>query len=296
MNSRNLRRHHHQFAAATQHLHLGITQDAEAFVGADVVRRIAVGREAIFAQTEEGEIVGAQPLQELVGFGDLVDRQRRRIGAEAHDRLLDTGSHGLPVADAGAHVVERLGKAVDQLLAVGTGIETGDVQMDQAFAFAPCPFRKRFAVATQKLALLVALYRNDRMGDQRDFDALLGEFRHGRIEQEGHVVVENFEHGNLAPVRHHWIDHADIGTARGASLHMFPGLFCQEGQARGIVVGEILDIGVAEQKLGKSPGDLARLDASRCIADQGCTGLVVTPRRHNVLHSRAIRPQSRSSA
>ncbi len=256
----------------------------------------AVGREAIFAQTQEGEIVGAQPLQELVGFGDLVDRQRRRIGAEVHDRLLDTGAHGPPVADAGAHVVERLGKAVDQLLAVGAGIETGDVQMDQTFALAACPFWQRFAVATQELALLVALYRNDRMGDQRDFDALLGEFRHGRIEQEGHVVVENFEHGNLAPVRHHRIHHADIGTARRASLHMLPGLFRQQGQGRGIVVGEILDIGVAEQKFGKSPGDLARLDASRCIADQGCTGLVVTPRRHNVLHSRAIRPQSRSSA
>ena len=63
---------------------------------------------------------------------------------------------------------------------------------------------------------------------------------------------------------------------------MFPGLFCQEGQGSGIVVDEVLDIGVVEQKLGKSPGRLARLYASHCLADQGCPSFVVTP-RHNVL-------------
>ena len=130
--------------------------------------------------------------------------------------------------------------------------------------------------------MLIALHGDDRVGDQRDFDALLGELRRGGIDQEGHVVVENFENGNLAPVRHHRIDNADIGTARRALLHMFPGLFCQEGQGSGIVVDEILDIGVVEQKLGKGPGRLARLHASRCLADQGCPGPGVTP-RHNVL-------------
>ncbi len=259
---------------------------------ADFVRRIGVGREAIFAQAQEGEIVGAQPLQELVGFGDLVDRQRRRIGIEGLDRLFDTGAHGPPVGDAGAHVVERLGEALDQLLAVGIGVQTRDVEMDQAFALALCPLWQRFAVETQEFALLIALHGDDRVGDQRDFDALLGELRHGGIEQEGHVVVENFEHGNLAPVRHHRIDNADIGTARRASLHMFPGLFCQEGQGSGIVVDEVLDIGVVEQKLGKGPGRLARLHASRCLADQGCPGLVVTP-RHNVLRFAA--PSDRRS-
>jgi len=47
--------------------------------------------------------------------------------------------------------------------------------------------------------LLITLHGDDRMGNQRDFDALLGELRHGGIEQEGHVVVENFEHGISRP-------------------------------------------------------------------------------------------------
>ena len=130
-------------------------------------------------------------------------------GAEGLDRCLDA-AHGAPIGNAGAHVVERLGKAVDQLLAVGAGVETGDVEMDQAFARGPGALWRRCAVETQQLALLVALHGDDRVGDQRDFDTLLGELRHDRIEQEGHVVVENFEHGNLAPVRHDRIDHADI--------------------------------------------------------------------------------------
>src|SRR5260370_18254082 len=47
-------------------------------------------------------------------------------------------------------------------------------------------------------------------------------------------------------------------------------------------VGEVLEVGVVEQELGKSAGRFARLHASRCLADQGCPSLVVTP-RHNVL-------------
>src|SRR5712672_1595116 len=63
---------------------------------------------------------------------------------------------------------------------------------------------------------------------------------------------------------------------------MFPVLFRQEGQGSGIVVGKVLDIAVVEQKLGKGPRRLARLHASRCLADQGRASFVVTP-RHNVL-------------
>src|SRR5256885_13278748 len=77
-------------------------------------------------------------------------------------------AHGPPVGNAGAHVVERFGKALDQLLAVGIGVQTRDVEMDQAFALASCPLWQRLAVETQELALLVALHGNDRVGDQRE--------------------------------------------------------------------------------------------------------------------------------
>ena len=167
----NFRRHHHHFAAAAQDLHVGIAQDAEAFAGRDVVRRIAVGREAIFAHAEEGEIVRAEPLQELVGFGDLVDRQRRRIGREGLDRFLDAVTHGAPVGDAGADVVQRPGEAVDQLLAIGIGVQAVDVEMNQAFARALCSLGQCFAVEAQQLALVIALHGDDRVSDEGDFDA-----------------------------------------------------------------------------------------------------------------------------
>ena len=280
----NFRRHHHHVVAAAQDFHIGIAQDAEAFAGRDIVRGIALRREAIFAQAQKGEIVRAQPLQELAGFSDLVDRQGRRIGREGPDRFLDAGPHGAPVRDADTHVVQRLGEAVDQPVTVGLGIQAGDVEVNQAFACAPCSLGQCLAVEMQQLALHVALHCDDRMHDQRDFDTLLGEFRQDGIEQEGHVVVENFEYRDLASVRHHRIDDADIGTARGALLHMLPSLFCQEGQGQGIVASQVLGVGMAEQKLGKGPRGLARLHTSRRIADQGRPGVVVTPRHHSSLH------------
>ena len=133
-------------------------------------------------------------MQELAGFSDLVDWQWRRIGREGLDRVLDAGAHGAPVGDADTHVVQRFGEAVDQLFAVGLGVQAGDVEVNQAFACALCSLRQRFAVEMQKVALYIALHSNDGMRDQRDFDALLGELRPGRIDQKGHVVVENFEH------------------------------------------------------------------------------------------------------
>ncbi|MET4744656.1 hypothetical protein ABIF73_008795 [Bradyrhizobium japonicum] len=192
-------------------------------------------------------------------------------------------AHGAPVGDAGADVVQRPGESVDQLLAIGVGVQAGDVEVNQAFARALGSLRQCFAVEPQQLALGIALHGDDRVGDEADFDALLGEFRHRGVVEERHVVVENFEHGNLAPVRQRRIDHADIGTARRAPLHMLPGVLRQEGEGGGIVIVEILDIAVAEQGLGKGPRALARRHAARCIADQGCPGLVVAP-RHHVLH------------
>jgi len=42
-----------------------------------------------------------------------------------------------------------------------------------------------FAVETQSLPCSSRFHGDDRVGDHRDFDALLGELRHGGIEQEG---------------------------------------------------------------------------------------------------------------
>jgi len=82
------------------------------------------------------------------------------------DRVFDAGPHSLPVGDAGAHVVECLAEALDQLLAIGVGVQTRDVEMDQAFALALCPLCQRFAVETQELALLIALHGELSIGEQ----------------------------------------------------------------------------------------------------------------------------------
>ena len=122
----------------------------------------------------------------------------------------------------------------------------------------------------------------------------LGELRHGGIEQERHVVVENFEHGNLAPVG--IIGLATRISALPAVRRCTCSQACSARRAKrgGIVIGEVLNIGVAEQRLGKGPGALARLHVARCIPDRFARALSSRAIMSSIC--RAVRPQPRSSA
>ena len=93
----HLRRHHHEFAAAAQHAHVGIAQQAEA----GRLDRIGGGvalRQAVFAHAEKGEIVVRASIRGRRSPPRPRRRQRRRIGAIGLDRLDDAGAHRRPVA------------------------------------------------------------------------------------------------------------------------------------------------------------------------------------------------------
>jgi hypothetical protein len=90
-------------------------------------------------------------------------------------------------------------------------------------------------------------------------------------------------HPSLATVR--------CGTASCAALHMLPSLLRQRGKRRGIVVGEVFDIGVAEQKFGKGPGGLAWPHDSRGITNQVARVLLS---RHTSIASSILAPPDRS--
>jgi len=211
--------------------HIGIAQDAQALARANFVRRIGVGREAIFAQAQEGEIVGAQPLQNWlasaissIGSGGGLEL-KVLIACSTRARM---ARQSVTQARTSLSVLARPSISFWRS---ASGVQTGDVEMDQAFALGPLPplsaFRRRNAGA----ALIIALHGDDRVGDQRDFDALLSELRHGGIEQEGHVVVENFEHGNLAPSGIIGLI-TRISTARRALLHMFQACCARKARER----------------------------------------------------------------
>ncbi len=77
-------RHGDEFAAAPQHAHGGIAQQAETRtfdrIGGGVARR-----QAIFAHAQEGEIVARHPVEESHRLVDLVGGKRRRMKPVALD-------------------------------------------------------------------------------------------------------------------------------------------------------------------------------------------------------------------
>ena len=129
----NGRRHDHEVAPAPEHAHVGIAQEAEPRALHRIRGDIALG-EAVFAHAEEGEIVGANPVEERDRFRDLCGRQRRWIDAIRLGRLEQARAHRHPVADGDANVVVDERQPFDQARARGGVIDAVDVDVQEAFA------------------------------------------------------------------------------------------------------------------------------------------------------------------
>ena len=115
-----------------QHPQVARAQDAEPAV--EIRLAMHWPSTTVVAHAEEGEIVGQQPLQELNRFGDLVDRQRRRIGLELGDIRVDALEHRAPVVHGEPHVAEhglQRARRVRRARVIGDRLE---MNMDEALA------------------------------------------------------------------------------------------------------------------------------------------------------------------
>ena len=115
--------------------HVARAQQAEPGLELRLERMLAVGV-GIVARAEQGEIVGGDPLQKLDRFGDLVGRQRRRIGAQFGGDFAGARQHRPPVLHADAHVGEHAFERADDLGALRRVLDAGDMDVDEAFALA----------------------------------------------------------------------------------------------------------------------------------------------------------------
>ena len=177
--SRDLGCHGDEFGAAAQHPHGGVAEDAEARALMSVHHAGAV-RIAVVAHAGEGEMVRLQPFEELHGFRDLGDVERRRILLVLRDSDGKTLLHRLPVLDREADItISRLQRRLERLLLVDPDQER-QVDMDEA-------------------PMLAALRHSgqDRMGDEAGLDPPFGKRRKRRIQQERHVVIDDFEDGGV---------------------------------------------------------------------------------------------------
>ena len=89
--------------------------------------------EFVFAHAEEGEVVVEQPLQEGDQFGQLVDRDRRRVLLVGADRLAHALLHRPQVEHGDPHVGEHGFEIVLQRPCL-LGRDARQMEMEKAFA------------------------------------------------------------------------------------------------------------------------------------------------------------------
>ena len=201
---------------ARRHLARTVAQDAQARRRHRAQYALAVGlRHLVLAVTEEGEVVGGQPAQELAGLG-----HRRRFQWQlALRQVLGNGQrlvpHRGPVPHGGAHVVQRrLHRALQRGL-VGLG-HAVDFEMHDRFertaALALAAGRQR-----RQRAVAVTRDLHHRM-DHRVDAQLLAHDHADRVHQERHVVGDNLQQA-AAAVRFLRIEHAHQRLSAAAFAH-----------------------------------------------------------------------------
>ncbi len=157
----------------------------------------------VLAEAEEGEVVGGQPAQQLAGLLDLgrgqVDRQGLALQAAA-----DPGRrvpHLLPVLDGLADVGQDAQQVGGDLLEVGAVRLAVDLDMDPGLDVRVVREVTAGGRGGQHLDELAGEVTPDddlRVDDDVDATSLPGQLVGDRVDEEGHVVGDDFHDGVAA--------------------------------------------------------------------------------------------------
>ena len=201
---------------------------------------------AVLAVAEEGEVVVGGPAQEFLRFGARSGIHRQLAAAQVVGQALRLGTHRVPIADDGTHLVQRLD---DRLLDVGHGVGRLAVDLQQHHRFGG-------AVAdTGQFASLVTGEADHRVTQHMHAHAMLGQRHRHRVDQERHIVVDDLQHRmrRLPPVAlQRRVEHADVGLAGLAHTREFQRVRCQCGPLLGAVVRELVRLHALVEVGGKS--------------------------------------------
>ena len=208
--------------------------------------------EDIIARTEQREIVLGDPFQKLDRFGDLLDRQRRRVGSQLGDDVANPRQHRLPVLHADADIGENAGERVDDFGPLRRIVHAVDMQVDEAFALAADRAR---ALEVDEPAGEIALDHEYRMDQQADIEAASIELRQDEVDQERHIVVDDFQHRRAA--RRGSRLEAQLGRAGLALGEERPRCRGDRGELFGAVALQVLRHRKAEQFGEEIFGDVA---------------------------------------
>jgi len=170
-------------------------QDTQSAAGHRLEARAAPHAVALVAQ--ECVVVVLHVRQQCRSFGGHAGCLRRTV-RERSAQLARGAPHGLPVLAGAAHVGECRQQPHAQRAALFLIGDTVDAQVLPGFVARLLPRTPRAHV--QQPPAPSAYHRQDRMGNQLDRVAARGENQRERIDQEGHVVGDQFDH-RIATVR-----------------------------------------------------------------------------------------------
>ena len=175
-----------------------LTQNAGARTGHDAQYAIAFTgffadfiEQRVFPVAKHGEIAGSQPFQESDVLGDLgrFDRWRRSI--QPGDQIGELLAHGWPVGDGGMDVGQDAGQSLLQGFQVSRVGAPVHLDMDDGF-------KRAGSIVMQpnnrlQIAVAVAAHPHQRVNDQVHRQALTVDFHRDRIDEERHVLTDDFD-------------------------------------------------------------------------------------------------------
>ena len=280
----DFRRCRHRFGAAPQHQNVGVGQDAEAGLFRPLQGAALLATRIFeFAHAEESEIVVAQPLEEGDRLVDMVLVERHRRVAEFRDSLVEPGKHRLPVGYGGANLrknaLQALAEAVGRVFR-----QRPDMHLDDADPVGFVVALGSTGVAQNVAdASLAVFHQHHGMQHQRRLAGGFGDLAEDGIKKEGHVIVDDRDHGHRAATPFD----AGAGVDRHDALALAvagnrpPGEFRSPFEHLGLVGGNIFGRRARQQdvrKTGPGLGGFRRF--GRCLGGfSGC---------HHVLSHRML--------
>ncbi|GHI38535.1 hypothetical protein Sviol_29430 [Streptomyces violascens] len=225
-------------------------QDAEAGAG-DGGQRVVVG-ELVLAVAEEGEVVVGEPAQELAGLVDVLLAQvagLRLLGQLVGDAQRGV-AHLLPVLDGFPYVGQDAQQVGGDLLQVGAVGLAVDLDVDPRLGEGVVRQLGGLGAGVEDLDELAGEVAADddlRVDHDVDAAALPGQLVGDRVDEEGHVVGDDLDHG-VAAGPAVLLDrrgvHPDVRrTLRPVLRETVVGERCAEDVDR-VAVGQVLGSGV----------------------------------------------------
>ncbi len=174
---------------------VAVAHDPEPRPGNAAKRVLAVlGDQVVLVEAEEREVVVHDPLEEGPGLGQVLGVDRRRVRVQVGDDLVRARDHRLPVVDGCPHVPED---APDSGLQLGEMVGIGlahDLRVDEGLE--PAVGRVRVVREhVEELPVPVPPDARHRVDDQVHAAPEPVELHAHRVDEEGHVVVDDLDDG-----------------------------------------------------------------------------------------------------